>query len=347
MAGVSRRQVRDELVALAHRGLDVERFSLAAARAVGRVVPHDGVCVLTLDPATLLPTGEVVENGLPDAARPRMAEIEIGEPDFLKFTDLARRPVPADSLSHATDGELDRSARHRELKRPHGLGDELRSVLVGDTGAWAGITLMRENGAEPFSPGDAALVASLSPPLLEGLRRALLLAGAHPSAPNGDIGLVLLDEDNAIEAADAPAQAWLADLAAPQAMLGAVATRARAAAAGQDERCASARIRTETGRWLRVRGTLLAERAVVILEPAARRELAPLIAEAYGLTERERAITALVARGLSTEQIAAELFLSPYTVQDHLKAIFEKVGVSTRGALVAHLFFDHYAPALQ
>ena len=345
MAGVSRRHVRDELVALAHRGLDVERFSLAAARAVGRVVPFDGVCVLTMDPATLLPTGEVVENGLPGSARPRMAEIEIGEPDFLKFGELARRTVPAGSLSHATDGKLDRSARHRELKRPHGLGDEIRSVLVGDTGAWAGITLMRETGAAPFTPGDAALVASLSSPLLEGLRRALLLAGEHASAPDGDVGLVLLGEDNAIEAADAAAQVWLADLAAPHAVIGAVATRARAAAAGHDERSASARIRTETGRWLHIRGTLLAGRAVVILEPATRRELAPLIAEAYGLTERERAITAQVARGLSTAQIADELFLSPYTVQDHLKAIFEKVGVSSRGSLVAHLFFEHYAIA--
>ena len=95
MAGSSRRQVQDELVGLAHRGLDVTGFSLAAARALNRAVPFDGVCVLTLDPATLLPTGEVVENGLPDAARLRMAEIEIGEPDYLKFRELARRPVPA------------------------------------------------------------------------------------------------------------------------------------------------------------------------------------------------------------------------------------------------------------
>src|SRR5215217_5051570 len=161
MAGVSRRQVRDELVGLAHRGLGVREYSLAAARALGRAVPFDGVCVLTLDPATLLPTGEVVENGLPGAARRRMAEIEIGEPDLLKFSALARLPVPAGSLSHATGGHLDRSLRHRELKRPNGLGDELRSVLVGDAGAWAGITLMREAGSAPFRPAETALVASL------------------------------------------------------------------------------------------------------------------------------------------------------------------------------------------
>jgi DNA-binding CsgD family transcriptional regulator len=84
----------------------------------------------------------------------------------------------------------------------------------------------------------------------------------------------------------------------------------------------------------------------VILEPAGSPELAPLIADAYGLTARERLVAQLVAQGRPTQVMADELHLSPYTVQDHLKSIFEKVDVSSRGELVARLFFEHYAPRL-
>ena len=57
-------------------------------------------------------------------------------------------------------------------------------------------------------------------------------------------------------------------------------------------------------------------------------------------------MTQLVACGLQTDAIAARLYLSPWTVQDHLKAIFEKVGVATRGQLVARVFFQDRPPQL-
>ena len=83
------------------------------------------------------------------------------------------------------------------------------------------------------------------------------------------------------------------------------------------------------------------------MEPAHAPELAPLIADAYGLTERERRVTELAAKGLSTNDIGQRLHLSAYTVQDHLKTIFDKTGAGSRGELVARLFFDHYAPRLE
>ena len=129
-----------------------------------------------------------------------------------------------------------------------------------------------------------------------------------------------------------------------------MASRARSATTEQEPLLARARVRTPSGTWLVVRAIVLSgdgsPRTAVTIEPARAHDLAPLIADAYGLTDRERAVTQLVAQGLATAAIAARLYISPWTVQDHLKSIFEKVGVSTRGELVARMFFEHYAPRL-
>ena len=65
---------------------------------------------------------------------------------------------------------------------------------------------------------------------------------------------------------------------------------------------------------------------------------------AYGLSSRENEVARLVLLGRSTPEISAALFVSPNTVQDHLKSIFDKVGVRSRKELVGHIFFEHYLP---
>jgi len=62
------------------------------------------------------------------------------------------------------------------------------------------------------------------------------------------------------------------------------------------------------------------------------------------VTPREREVTAFAAQGRSTKQIASALGISPFTVQDHLKAVFAKVGVQSRAELVAALYVRHYEP---
>jgi DNA-binding CsgD family transcriptional regulator len=69
-----------------------------------------------------------------------------------------------------------------------------------------------------------------------------------------------------------------------------------------------------------------------------------LLLVAYGLTSRERDICREVIAGHSTADIAGRLFVSAHTVQDHLKSVFAKVGVRSRGELVARLRPDGPGP---
>ena len=53
------------------------------------------------------------------------------------------------------------------------------------------------------------------------------------------------------------------------------------------------------------------------------------------LTPQEEAVTNLVSTGLSNREVAAELFISPKTVQYHLTRVYAKLGVRTRSELAA------------
>jgi DNA-binding CsgD family transcriptional regulator len=279
-----------------------------------------------------------------------MVEIEQREPDYNKFVALAREPVPAASLSQATEGRLERSRRQRELRRPSGFADELRLVLRDDTGTWGALTLLRERTSPDFSGAEVRFAASLATTLADGLRRALLRPTSADAA-DGDThgpGLLVLAPDGRPELADREARYWLDRLSGRGDLATVVRNVADRVRRDGHAGLARARTRTRDGVWLLVRGSLLGEPPDapigIHFEPVRGAELAPVLVAAYGLTDRERAVTELVCRGLTTSEMAAALHLSAYTVQDHLKSIFDKTGTGSRGELVAHLLVDHLQP---
>lgn len=52
--------------------------------------------------------------------------------------------------------------------------------------------------------------------------------------------------------------------------------------------------------------------------------------QSHGLSPREGEVLALIAQGLSNEQIAARAFLSPNTVKSYIRSAYRKIDVTTR-----------------
>jgi DNA-binding CsgD family transcriptional regulator len=101
------------------------------------------------------------------------------------------------------------------------------------------------------------------------------------------------------------------------------------------------RVRTRSGRWCVIEGARLegdeSPRVVITMRAANGDEIFDVLCKAHGLTPRERQLVTLARGGLATSQLARALGISRYTVQDHLKAIFDKTGVRSRRELMSHL----------
>ena len=97
-------------------------------------------------------------------------------------------------------------------------------------------------------------------------------------------------------------------------------------------------MRTDDGRWLLVSASLLGDvpagDVAVVMQPAPVGSVLDATLRAYGLSSREREVAGLVLRGHSAKAVASTLAISPWTAQDHLKAIYEKTGLRTRTALL-------------
>jgi DNA-binding CsgD family transcriptional regulator len=97
--------------------------------------------------------------------------------------------------------------------------------------------------------------------------------------------------------------------------------------------------RAADGRWVMIEAAPL-EGGVdgtiaVTLRGAAPAETFDVFCRAYALSRREREVVAALVAGLDTRAITERLFISRHTVQDHLKSVFQKIGIHSRRELLA------------
>ena len=345
----------DAISRIADEGLSAQELIEQVADRMDRVVPTDGYFLAATDPETTLSIGMGVVSDLPEDWCAPTWEHEFLVPDFVKYADIVRSGRAVADIHDATGGRPERSPRFREYSASTGYKAELRLAFTIGEAAWGIGQLNRAGAGARFTDEEKDWLERAAPLIARGLRRALLSPPkAGPAAPRA--GIVLLDGDGGVVSATREAEEWLDQL--DPALLGsrssgvalpfhavALAARMRAAHEG-GEPAMRARMRTRRGVWLLMHGAQLegSDQLALIIEPAKAADVAPLIVEAYELTPRELDVTRAIARGLGTGEIAADLHLSVHTVRDHIKAVFEKVGVSSRGELVHKVFAEHYAP---
>ena len=358
----SAQRVRREIIRLCHAGLDSRTLRLEIIKQMRKVIPIDVFFFTTADPATLLFTGALVDEILA-AATPQFLQNEFLHDDVNKFSWLARSATPVGGLIQATHYELEQSPRYRDILAPLALGDELRAALITGGTCWGFLCLHRDRSSPPFTAAEAAFLNRLTTHIALGLRKAVLLRSMTGSHVPDEPGLLLLAENLSVVAISPAAERWLAEIAeadwpheqALHSAASAVVARLLALERGLNaevDLVPRVRLRTASGHWLVLHASRLSGPGAlgiiaVILEVARPAEVAPLIVMAYDLSRRESEILQSVVRGLSTAEISAEFHISSNTVQDHLKAIFEKVGVRSRRELVGQLFAQQYQPRIE
>ncbi len=353
-------QVRREIIRLCQAGLDSRTLRIETIKQLRKALPIDVSFFATADPATLLFTSVIADDILANVT-PQFIENEFLQDDVNKFAWLARGTQSVGGLVQRTHQRLEHSQRYREILAPLGLGDELRAALVIRGDCWGFLCLHRDQSSPPFTPAEAAFLDQLTPYLAAGVRNALLLSSATVAPLVDDSpGLLLLADDLSVAAMTPAAERLLADLAEadrlpthglPHAVYAAAARLLASEREGDGtlELPPKVRLRTASGHWLVLHASRSASvnaegHIAMIFEVARPVEIAQLIVQAYALSRRECEIVRLVAQGQSTTEIAETFHITANTVQDHLKAIFDKVGVKSRRELVGQLFAQQYQP---
>jgi DNA-binding CsgD family transcriptional regulator len=359
-------RLKREIEILGTRGLPRAAYFAELGPRLRRGVANDACCWHTLDPETRLLTSdeprELVERGIYSqeaiaAAGEVIVRGEYLSKDHNGFAELGARRTPVAILAESTRGRPERSARYRELLEPSGIPHEMRAAFVLRGRVWGAVHMARRDASGPFTARDADVLAQVVPTIAAGIRGSLRFEAARRGSGAEAPGLVVLDAAGEVDLVTPAALPLLASLAGreidpsagelPSPLL-ALASYCRS----RDDSSAGAHVVTVPGRegWITLHGSRPHEgedRVAIVIEPAGGPRVATVRLEAHGATAREREVATLLARGLTNAEIADALVLSPHTVQDHVKSLFEKLDVGSRQELVARVFLDEYLPEVE
>jgi DNA-binding CsgD family transcriptional regulator len=317
---------------------DATTALLKVGEALRASVGAGPMFVATADPRT----GDFASTSLldiPAAAAAQFFANELTGSDVVPFRELVDAAAPVASLFGATADRPQTSARWRDTINPLGWGDELRAVVRANGSTWGYLCLHREAGERPFDDKDMGRL-SLLLPAVAGLLRRVTLRVKTEASPLGS-GVVLTAPNGAIIGTSGAATEWISEFGTLLPSGLPIPIAALVHAVTDSRRPITRVVTTLSGR----RGVIEAaplegipqpQVAVVITDASPELSL-DLFSLAAALTAREQQVVAAVIRGLSTTDIAGELYISVHTVQAHLTSVFAKTGVRSRRELIRRI----------
>jgi DNA-binding CsgD family transcriptional regulator len=333
----ARRDVAD----LAASGPGLSDLHAAAIERISRDVSTDLTCWATIDPETLvISTMTSGATRIPARYNSLLADAEYSADQPHTFAAMAQRKEVVMRLSDVELGEKSHSARFQNVWRPLGMNQELRVLFVSDGACWGAAGMVR--GGTDFTDREVEYLTTVAPVVAGATRLAVRSevarrpSGARPA-------IVVLSAHGELRSATPEARQWRERL--EEIEPGRFVLIMRILARGVQSSASGgfrARIRDARGQWALMQASTLIDgdgddQIAVTIDAVAGEQLTGMLLTAYGLSPREREVCQEVIAGHPTTHIAQHLYVTPNTVQDHLKSVFAKMGVRSRGELVARL----------
>ena len=347
----ARARCRERLELLADSAQDVDSLRREVIAELRGTIGFERWCAPLMDPDTLIAhTGIAETDHIEELPRLQINDGSCRELNSGAALARGHNRDRVGMLSAGTGGDLARSQRWRESLERFGTGDELRVLAADERGCWGRFDIWRDRDDRRFDAHDAELLRDASAALGRGMRRATVgLRDGAPAVPR-ETGVLLIGADLRPQGGTPAIYAWFralnpAGMPYPDgipSLVWSTIGRLLAVEAGEDpQRPVRIRVRAADGSWAVIETARLndAGRGIAVtVHAAAVDEILGLVARAYGLSNRERELAALIAEGHGTDVIAERMSISRYTVQDHLKSIFDKLGVRSRLELLTRLF---------
>lgn len=335
---------------LCQSALDRESLQYEAIVELRRVIGFDRWVWPVADPESLIPLGALAEHDYGPQV-PRVLELEYAGDDVASMDALAQRTDAVASLNGETHGDLPRSRRWDEVFRTVGIGDEAIVACRDRLGCWGWIKIYRNSDDRPFHEDDLQLLAAVGPSLGTALRGTTSYPPLLEAPKHRPPGVIVLDHELRVISLTAGAGAWIDTFPCAEsyalfgmlpAMVYPVATLARSPT--QANR-AHALERTRDGAWVMIEAAALEGDAdgqiALTFREATARETFDRLCRIKALSRREREVVGVLLEGLDTRAACERLFISPHTLQDHLKSVFEKLQIRSRRDLRAIFNASH------